>query len=46
MLNHKGYNPQILGNTSSQEGYVFMSGKSRWDYLKAIYLRDKKVSSH
>ena len=34
----------MLEKTATREGYVFMSGKSRWDYLKAIYLRYKKVS--
>src|SRR3989337_3845101 len=29
---------------ATRESCVFMSGKSRWDYLKAIYFRYKKVS--
>jgi hypothetical protein len=34
----------MLGNTSNQEGLPFHEWKIQMDYLKAIYLRYKKVS--
>jgi hypothetical protein len=33
-----------LRKTAIKEGYESMSGKTRWDYLKAIYVRYRKVS--
>jgi len=33
-----------LEKTATREGYDYMSGKTRWDYLKAIYLCYQKVS--
>ena len=45
MLTHKECNPEMVGKkTATREGYDYMSGKTRWDYLKAIYLRYQKVS--
>ena len=44
MLTHKVCNPQMLGNTSNQEGLPFHEWKIQMDYLKAICLRYKKVS--
>ena len=34
----------MVKDMSTQEGYDFMSQKSKWDYLKAIYSRYQKVS--
>jgi hypothetical protein len=33
-----------LEKAATREDYIYMSGKTRWDYLKAIYIRYQKVS--
>jgi hypothetical protein len=37
-------NPQVLGMTNQGRLHFHECGKSKWDYLKAIYLRYKKAS--
>ena len=45
MLTHKECNPEMVGKLSNQGGSTIISEESsRWDYLKAIYVRYKKVS--
>ena len=43
-MTHLECNPQMVKETATKEGYDFMSRKSKWDYLKAIYSRYRKVS--